>query len=641
MAEREAHDTKSAKQERHVNGKNGNGKNGKKLPLKGVVLQMHFDFQKLIWLAVVVLMMLSLFELWVTGRRAAQEVQVSQVLTDIKEGKVEKVEIYGDKLAVMYKDKKDEVFFSRKEGNASFSELLADSGINPSTVKYEIKDQTLGQMVAAILPSIVGTGVVLLVLLYMFRQARGAQDNIFSFGQSKAKLFDKGKQTVKFGDVAGVDEAKRELEEVVDFLKNPGKYKAVGARTPKGVLLVGPSGVGKTLLARAVAGEAAVPFFSMAGSEFMEMLVGVGSARVRDLFATAKKSAPAIIFIDEIDAIGRQRGNSLMGGHDEREQTLNQILVEMDGFTQNDNVVVLAATNRGDLLDPALLRPGRFDRRVMVDLPDVEGRKAILGIYAKNKPISTEVNWEAVAKRTVGFSGADIENMLNEAAILVAREGRKEMSMKDIEEAATKVKLGPQKKRIQSELDRKMTAYHEMGHAITSWALPGTDPVHRISIVSRGVTLGHTLVPPAADRVHYTKKFLVNQIAMMMGGRAAEELVFGEVTTGAANDIDKATKVARDMVMEYGMSSLGPINFGPQQDAVEWGKVYYEQTHVSQEMQNKIDAEVRQFVEAGYDQAVKVLKKYRKKLDEVSLRLLEVETMDGDEFEKLMGKREA
>jgi cell division protease FtsH len=613
--------------------KNGNGK--RKLPIRGVIVQMRFDFQKLLWLLVVILMIMSLVELWNSGEQASHEVPLSQALDDIKTGKIDKVEVYSDKLALFYPDKKDEVFSSRKEPTETFTQILSDAKIDPMTVNYEIKDQTLGQLIAAVLPSLIGTGVVLLVLLYMFRQARGAQDSIFSFGQSKAKLFDKGKQKVTFADVAGVDEAKKELEEVVDFLKNPGKYKALGARTPKGVLLVGLSGVGKTLLARAVAGEAGVPFFSMAGSEFMEMLVGVGSARVRDLFATAKKAAPSIIFIDEIDAIGRQRGLGIMGGHDEREQTLNQILVEMDGFTQNDNVMVLAATNRGDLLDPALLRPGRFDRRVVVDMPDIEGRKAILAIYAKNKPISKGTNWEAVAKRTVGFSGADLENMMNEAAIQVAREGGKELEMKDIEEAATKVKLGPQKKRIQSEEDRKMTAYHEVGHAIVTWAIPGADPVHRISIVSRGMTLGHTLVPPSTDRVHETKKRLVGQMAMMMGGRAAEEMVFGEMTTGAASDIDKATEIARNMVTEFGMSDLGPVNYGPRQEMMEWGK-YFEPAQVSQEMQGKIDAEVRKLVETGYDTAVKVLKKYRKKLDEVSARLLEIETMDGEEFERIM-----
>ncbi|OGD10121.1 cell division protein FtsH [Candidatus Amesbacteria bacterium RIFOXYB1_FULL_47_9] len=598
------------------------------------MVQFNFDFQRLLWIGVIVLMMLSLFELWNSGRKASEEVSLSRALTDIKEGKVESVEVYADRLTLKYKES-DEIFNSRKEGNESLTEILDRAGIDPTSVKYEIKDQTMGQILAAVLPSVIGTGVVLLVLLYMFRQARGAQDSIFSFGQSKAKLFDKGKQSVKFADVAGVDEAKKELEEVVDFLKNPGKYKAVGARTPKGVLLVGPSGVGKTLLARAVAGEAGVPFFSMAGSEFMEMLVGVGSARVRDLFATAKKAAPSIIFIDEIDAIGRQRGHGLMGGHDEREQTLNQILVEMDGFNPNDNVVVLAATNRGDLLDPALLRPGRFDRRVMVDMPDIEGRKAILLIYAKNKPFELNVNWDGVARRTVGFSGADLENMLNEAAIQVAREGRKTITMQDSEEAATKVKLGPQKKRLQSEEDRKMTAYHEVGHAIVTWAQPGTDPVHRISIVSRGMTLGHTLIPPTSDRVHETKKRLISQIAMMMGGRAAEQLVFNETTTGAANDIDKATRVAKDMVMEYGMSELGPINYGPQQDVVEWGRAFTEQV-VSQEMLSKIDVEVRKLVGEGYETAVKILKKYKAKLDEVSLRLLETENMDREEFENFM-----
>lgn len=616
--------------------KKKNGVGGKK-PVKGVFIQMQFDMQKLLWLGVVFLMILSLFELWSAGKQAGQEVELSQALADVKAGKVENVEVYSERLLLKYKDKEEQAI-SRKEPTESFTEILDRAKIDPTTVKYEIKDQTVSQMIGAILPSLIGTGIVIFVLLYMFRQARGAQDSIFSFGQSKAKLFDKGKQQVSFKDVAGVDEAKKELEEVVDFLKSPAKYKAVGARTPKGVLLVGSSGVGKTLLARAVAGEAGVPFFSMAGSEFMEMLVGVGSARVRDLFATAKKAAPAIIFIDEIDAIGRQRGYGSMGGHDEREQTLNQILVEMDGFTPNDNVVVLAATNRGDLLDPALLRPGRFDRRVVVELPDIEGRKAILLIHARNKPISADVNWEAVAKRTVGFSGADLENMLNEAAIDVARQARKEINMKDIEEAATKVKLGPQKKRIQSEEDRKMTAYHEVGHAVATWAQKshGMDPVHRISIVSRGMTLGHTLVPPSADRVHETKNRLVAQIAMMLGGRAAEKLVFDEVTTGAASDIDKASRVARDMVMEYGMSDLGPINYGPQQDVVEWGRAYFEQTPISQEMQAKIDEEVKKIVDTGYETAIKILTKFRKKLDKVSARLLEIETMDGEEFEQIM-----
>ncbi len=618
-----------------ANGKTTPAPNGKK-PIKGVFLQFNFNLQKMLWLGIIFLMVISLFELWNSGEKVGKEIQISQALEDIRSGKVEKIDVMSDRLALTYKDQKDEVFYSRKESSESMSEILERAKIDPSAVKYEIKDQTVSQTIAAVVPSLIGTGFVVLVLLYMMRQARGAQDNIFSFGNSKAKLFAKGKMDVKFADVAGVDEAKRELEEVVDFLKNPGKYTAVGARTPKGALLVGPSGVGKTLLAKAVAGEANVPFFSMAGSEFMEMLVGVGSARVRDLFATAKKAAPAIIFIDEIDAIGRQRGNGLMGGHDEREQTLNQILVEMDGFTPNDNVVVLAATNRGDLLDSALLRPGRFDRRVMVDYPDIAGRKAILAIYAKNKPFTTDVKWDSVAKRTVGFSGADLENMLNEAAIGAARENRKEITMADIEESATKVKLGPQKKRTQTENDRKMTAYHEVGHAVTSWAQSGMDPVHRISIVSRGMSLGHTLVPPKADRIHETKSRLLCQIAMMLGGRAAEELIFGEVTTGASNDIDKATMVARNMVMEYGMSDLGPINYGPQQDQIEWGRASFEQTHISPDMQNKIDAEVKKIIDVAYKKAFVIVKKYKRKMDLVVKKLMELETIDGDEFEKIM-----
>lgn len=611
--------------------------NGKK-PFKGIMLQMNFNMRNLIWWGLVVVMVVSLVGLWFSGDQASSEVQLSQMLADIKAQKIESVEVHADRLDLVYKDQKDKTFFSRKEPTESFTQILDRAKLDPNSVKYEIKDQTFSQVVGQALPSLLGTGLVFIFFLYLMRQARGAQDSVFSFGQSKAKLYDKGRQSVKFADVAGVDEAKNELEEVVDFLKSPGKYKAVGARTPKGVLLVGPSGVGKTLLARAVAGEAGVPFFSMAGSEFMEMLVGVGSARVRDLFATAKKAAPSIIFIDEIDAIGRQRGNGLMGGHDEREQTLNQILVEMDGFTQNDNVVVLAATNRGDLLDPALLRPGRFDRRVVVDLPDIEGRKAILLIYGKNKPIAKDVNWDGVAKRTVGFSGADLENMLNEAAIQVARHARHEVTMHDIEEAATKVKMGPQKKRIQSDLDKKMTAYHEIGHAVTSWAQPGMDPVHRISIVSRGMSLGHTLVPPTADRVHETKSRLLSQIAMMLGGRAAEELIFDEFTTGASNDIDKATRVARAMVMEYGMSDLGPINYGPDEDVIDWGRGM-EATHISPEMQNKIDVEVRKIIEEGYRKSLAILKKYRKKMDDVAKKLLETENMDGDEFEKIMREK--
>ena len=460
-------------------------------------------------------------------------------------------------------------------------------------------------------------------------------------GKSKAKLFVKGKQNTKFADVGGMDEAKAELEEVVDFLKNPKKYTKVGARTPKGVLLVGPAGTGKTLLARAVAGEAKVQFLSIAGSEFMEMLVGVGASRVRDLFTTAKKLAPAIIFIDEIDAIGRARGkNSMSGGHDEREQTLNQILVEMDGFSQNDNVIVMAATNRGDMLDPALVRPGRFDRRVMVSLPDLEERKFIIKIHSKNKPFVKNLNWENVAKRTVGFSGADIENMLNEAAISVARESREEVTSEDIEEAALKVKLGPSKKRLQDKLEKEMTAYHEMGHAIVAHVSEHADPVHRVSIISRGRALGFTLTPPEKDKLQTTQSELVDDIAVLLGGRTAEKQVFNELTAGASSDIQKATKIARAMVMDYGMSPLGPMNFHPDMDQ-SYASMYGDYTKLSEKLQEKVDEEIQVFIAEGQKRAEAILKKHSKELKHLSEKLIELESIDGEEFEKLMGMKKA
>ncbi len=398
---------------------------------------------------------------------------------------------------------------------------------------------------------------------------------------------------------------------------------------------MGPAGTGKTLLAKAVAGEAGVAFFSIAGSEFMEMLVGVGASRVRDLFGTAKKNAPAIIFIDEIDAIGRMRSKTVMGGHDEREQTLNQILVEMDGFTPNDNVIVLAATNRGDMLDQALLRPGRFDRRVMLDMPDIEGRKAILNIHKKGKPIDENVNWEKVAQRTVGFSGADLENMLNEAAIKAAGENKKTIDMADLEEAATKVKMGPERKRTQAIEDKKITAYHEGGHAVVTFFMKNMDPVHRISIVSRGMSLGYTLIPPALDRSHETKSHLLDMIATMLGGRAAEELIFNEMTTGASDDIKRATRIAREMVVTFGMSSLGPINLGPDYEE-DYGNYYPDPSKVGEQTQEKIDAEIKKLMEEAFEKAKRILKENRAKLDAVAEELLKIETMDGERFKEIM-----
>jgi cell division protease FtsH len=586
----------------------------------------------------VLLFILPLFFSAVDMKGSSEKLDISQAVADIKEEKVEKILVENERIVLTYKG--GEVKYTVKEPNENFSDLLDKADIDPTKVNYSVVDQTLTKVFGEVLSIVLPLGLMAAFFFFILRaQNKGAQD-IFSFGRSRAKLFAKGKQSVTFNDVAGVEDAKKELEEVVDFLKNPAKYRKIGARTPKGVLLLGPAGVGKTLLARAVAGQASVPFFSMAGSEFMEMLVGVGASRARDLFAQAKAAAPSIIFIDEIDAIGRQRGRGLMGGHDEREQTLNQILVEMDGFTPNDNVIVVAATNRGDLLDPALLRPGRFDRRVVLDMPDKEGRFAILKIHARGKKFAKGINWERVSDRTVGFSGADLENMLNEAAILAARDNQTQIGEKDVEEAATKVKLGPAKKKLQREEDRKITAYHEAGHAIVTHILPKMDPVHRISIVARGMSLGHTLIPPAADRTHETKSRIVEQITAMLGGRAAEEVVFNEMTSGAANDISQATKLARAMVIEWGMSELGPINLGPEMGLGDFGQLeWYEQSPVSQAMQERVDNEVKKIVDSCYKEALKIIRAKKKTLDNVVEKLMEKETLDKDDFEKIVGAK--
>jgi len=611
-----------------------------KFPLgkKRFVLKFKLNIWTILLGAFLVIFLLPLFFSFADMQGEDSRVDISQALVDIKEEKVEKVSVENEKVTLNYKD--GSIKTTTKEPSESFADLLEKEGISPSKINYTVVDQSLSKVIGDILSVVLPLGLMAAFFFFILRaQSRGAQD-IFSFGRSRARLFAKGKQSVTFNDVAGVEEAKKELEEVVDFLKNPAKYRKIGARTPKGVLLLGQAGVGKTLLARAVAGEAGVPFFSMAGSEFMEMLVGVGASRVRDLFAQAKASAPAIIFIDEIDAIGRQRGRGMMGGHDEREQTLNQILVEMDGFTPNDNVIVVAATNRGDLLDPALLRPGRFDRRVVLDMPDKEGREAILKIHARGKKFVKSIDWGRVADRTVGFSGADLENMLNEAAILAAREEKHTIEMKDVEEAATKVKLGPAKKKLQSEEDRKITAYHEAGHALVTHVLPKMDPVHRISIVARGMSLGHTLIPPAADRTHETKSRILDQITALLGGRAAEEVVFNEMTSGAQNDISQGTKLARAMVIEWGMSEIGPINMGPEMGLGDFGQLeWYEQSTVSPAMQEKIDLEVKRIVDGCYKQATMLVKKNQKTLDKIVEKLLIKETLDRDEFEKIVGKK--
>lgn len=602
-----------------------------------------------IWGLILLLFVPALFGMLGNLAFKKLEIPFSQAIQDIKDGKVQKVDVSGQELLLYYKEPlspetKDlpNIKSSRKESTESLSEILDREGVDSASVGINIQ----GGKISGSDWLNIGTNVLFFVglalfFLWMMRQARGAQDSMFGFGKSNARLFTKGKQNVRFPDVGGLKEAKQEVEEIVDFLKNPKKYQKLGARTPKGVLLIGPSGTGKTLLARAIAGEADVPFYSMAGSEFMEMLVGVGASRVRDLFSTAKAHAPSIIFIDEIDAIGQARGGAMTGGHGEREQTLNQILVEMDGFTPADNVIVCAATNRPDVLDSALVRPGRFDRRVVLDLPDLEERLKILQIHAKNKPFAKGFSWEKVARRTVGFSGADLENMLNEAAILAARRDATTINMEDVDEAATKVKLGPERKRLQSELERKITAYHEAGHAIVAHFLPRTDPVNRISIVSRGMALGFTEMMPLTDKVHQTKSELVDRMAAMLGGRAAEELIFHDKTSGAFSDIQRVTGVARKMVVDFGMSELGPIDLGPQYDVTEYGLRSYEPMNVSDKTQEAIDQEVQRFINTAYKEAMEILKRERKALDSVSDALMEHETLDGDQFEKKVGKPKA
>jgi cell division protease FtsH len=474
--------------------------------------------------------------------------------------------------------------------------------------------------------------------LFFAQQMQGGNNRALSFGKSRARLHSEDRNKISFGDVAGLDEAKQELQEIVEFLRLPKKFVDLGAKIPKGVLLVGPPGTGKTLLARAVAGEAGVPFFSISGSDFVEMFVGVGAARVRDLFETAKKNSPCIVFIDEIDAVGRQRGAGLGGGHDEREQTLNQLLVEMDGFDPNVGIIIVAATNRPDVLDPALLRPGRFDRQVIVDNPDVSGREAILKIHARNKPLARDVDLAVLARRTPGFTGADLENLMNEAAILTARKGKKSIEMNECEEAIDRVIMGPERKtRVISEQDRKVFAYHEAGHALVAKELPKIDPVHKVSIVSRGMAGGYTMVLPMEDKHVTTRSELTEYLAYALGGRAAEELAFEEISTGDQNDLERATKLARKMITEYGMSErLGPLTFGHgHEDKVFLGRDISRERNYSEEVAAIIDQEVRTLVESAYERAKSILKQERYKLEKIVAALLERETLNRDEFEAL------
>jgi len=582
----------------------------------------------------VAIALVLLYLIFMNNEPKPAQVSLSKVLEQANQGQVEKIELVGNKLTVTLKDGGKEE--SYKENATS----LKDYGIDYSKVKVEPKnpDDGSGRWIDIIL-AFLPIALIIGFFYFIMRQAQGSNNQAMNFGRSKARVSGLEKEKVRFTDVAGNIEAKTELEEIVEFLKYPAKFEALGAKTPKGVLLFGSPGTGKTLLARAVAGEADVPFFSISGSEFVEMFVGVGASRVRDLFAKAKKNAPCIIFVDEIDAVGRQRGTGLGGGHDEREQTLNQILVEMDGFEQGTNVIVMAATNRPDVLDPALLRPGRFDRRITLDAPDLKAREEILEVHTKNKPLESGVNLKEVARKTPGVSGADLANIANEAAIFAARQGRKKVQQSDFHEAVEKIALGPERKsHILNDEEKKITAYHEAGHALLSHLLPHCHPVHKVSIVSRGMAGGVTWSLPEEDKHLHSIADFRDDLAMSLGGRTAEKIVFGDdnITTGAESDLKHANGLARRMVTEYGMSSqLNNRYFGDSESSIFLGRSMGEGRSYSEEMAAKIDDEVAKLINQASAKAEEVIVKNRKKLDLIANTLIEKETLEGPEFEKL------
>ena len=563
-----------------------------------------------------------------------QEIGINDVVAMTARGNVDTIEVEGDSLTILTTS--GETLISRKESGSSIVEILQRGGVDLATSNVEIISR--GQSGLSSLLGVLFNFLPLIffgaILLFMMRSAQGNSNQTFSFGRSKARMFMGNSPQVSFSDVAGVEEAKEELQEVVEFLKFPERFLALGAKIPKGVLLVGPPGTGKTLMARAVAGEAGVPFFNISGSEFVEMFVGVGASRVRDLFDQAKRNAPCIVFVDEIDAVGRHRGAGLGGGHDEREQTLNQILVEMDGFDTGTNVIVLAATNRPDILDPALLRPGRFDRRVILDNPDLKGRTEILKVHSNGKPLDEDVDLERVARQTVGFSGADLANLVNEAAILAARRTKKLIGPDEFSESIERVTAGPERRsRVISEHEKEVTAYHEAGHALVAHVLPEADPVAKVTIVARGQAGGYTKTVPEEDRNLVTSDQLEARLAMAMGGRAAEELIFGEVTTGASNDLEQATNIARTMVTRLGMSKkLGPRTFGKREEMVFLGREISEQRDYSDSIAEQIDDEVQSLIVGAYDTATRLLNEYRPNLERISKHLLENETIEGENF---------
>ena len=594
---------------------------------------------RLALIAIIGLLALFMMFMFNKPKESYQEIDYSYFIQLVKDGKVQKLRIV-DKDIYGYISGGDSPLIS-------FHTIIPynDPQLIPTLLKHDVefkggvkKNYPFLNALISIVPWVLILGVFWFIML---RQIQGTSNKALSFGKSRARLASDSAKKVTFKDVAGVEEAKEELKEVIDYLKDPGKYKKMGAKIPKGLLLVGPPGTGKTLLAKAIAGEAGVPFFSMSGSDFVEMFVGVGASRVRDLFDQGKKHAPCIIFIDELDAVGRVRGAGYGGGHDEREQTLNQLLVEMDGFEENEGIIVVAATNRPDVLDPALLRPGRFDRQVVVDIPDVKGREGILKVHAQKIPLAKSVNLKVIARGTPGFSGADLANLVNEAALLAARRNKKKVGMEEFEFAKDKVLMGPERRSIViSEEEKRITAYHEAGHALLGMKLPNADPVHKMTIIPRGLSLGITQSLPENEKHNLTKAYLLDQLTLLMGGRAAEEIIFGEgsITTGAQNDIERATKLARRMVCEWGMSEkLGPLQYGQKEEPIFIGKEIARHKDYSEMTSQLIDEEIRNFVEGSYEKAKDILLKNRDTLEKLATRLLEKEVLDRKEIEKIVG----
>ncbi len=599
----------------------------------------------IVYIVIIAILGYFLWSSLISANQSSNEIKIEDlnVLAEqINAGQVQSIEVEEDRLTIAYQDSEN-IGIAHKEPGVSLTKTLELLGVDQNALsQIDIKFTSPGfwSNWPLILSSILPFVLIIGIFLFIMRQAQGAGNQAFSFGKSRARLITGDKPTVTFDDVAGAKESKEELQEVVEFLREPEKFASLGARIPKGVLMVGPPGTGKTLMAKAVAGEAGVPFFSISGSEFVEMFVGVGASRVRDLFEQAKRNSPCIIFIDEIDAVGRHRGAGLGGSHDEREQTLNQILVEMDGFDTDTNIIVIAATNRPDILDPALLRPGRFDRQVVMDRPDVKGREEIFKIHARGKPIAREVSFEVLARLTPGYVGADIENVINEAAILAARRNKRFIGMSELQEAIERVRLGPERRsRLLTPREKEIISYHEAGHAVVNYFMKHTDPVQKVTIVPRGMAGGYVMPLPDEDAIENRSR-LRDMMAFMLGGRAAEEVIFGVPTTGASNDLEQVTRIARAMVTSLGMSDkLGPLTFGQKQEMMFLGREISEQRNYSEEVARQIDHEVRQLVSEAHERALVVLREHRDKLELLARRLLEVETVSGSEFYALMSGR--